>query len=191
MRLSILSFMCACCFFTASCAHVIPPAKQVSWVVIPSSTTIKIPQLAKIHIAVGPVSIPTYLNRSDLFIRDAESSASFNDSYLWVERLDDAIARVLSENLASELESKKMSVSPASFQLPASKRIFINIERFDGKMNSLLILSATWGVVNPQGDILKIGHYSASENVGASVLDLVASHGTALEKFAKYLAQQM
>lgn len=101
------------------------------------------------RVAIGPVSIPGYLDRPQLFLRDGNDVkvelAEFNH---WSEPFGEGVTRVLCDAVSASLTPRKGLASPMRSQQPFLWRIAVDIARFDGAPNGSVILDAGWSLVN-------------------------------------------
>ena len=107
------------------------------------------------RVAIGPVSIPGYLDRPQLFLRDGNDVkvelAEFNH---WSEPFGEGVTRVLCDAVSASLTPRKGLASPMRSQQPFQWRIAVDIARFDGAPNGSVILDAGWSLVNESGEEL-------------------------------------
>ena len=112
------------------------------------------------RVAIGPVSIPGYLDRPQLFLRDGNDVkvelAEFNH---WSEPFGEGVTRVLCDAVSASLTPRKGLASPMRSQQPFQWRIAVDIARFDGAPNGSVILDAGWSLVNESGEELKSGRF--------------------------------
>ena len=83
------------------------------------------------RVAIGPVSIPGYLDRPQLFLRDGNDVkvelAEFNH---WSEPFGEGVTRVLCDAVSASLTPRKGLASPMRSQQPFQWRIAVDIARF-------------------------------------------------------------
>ena len=65
-----------------------------------------------LRVGVGPLRTPDYLSRSQIVTRGKDSTVIVNDFNRWIEPLDDAIHRVVSENLDSLVDDAVVVAFP-------------------------------------------------------------------------------
>ena len=142
------------------------------------------------RVAIGPVSIPGYLDRPQLFLRDGNDVkvelAEFNH---WSEPFGEGVTRVLCDAVSASLTPRKGLASPMRSQQPFLWRIAVDIARFDGTPNGSVILDAGWSLVNESGEELKSGRFVQHAPAGPDIPSMVQAQrslrrgeGTFLQK---------
>lgn len=148
------------------------------------------------RVAVGPVSLPAYLDKSAIITRNPSSTqldvAAFDH---WAEALDEGVARVVAGHLAAQLESTGAMVFIQRSMLDSDWRLALNINRFDATFNGELLLEANWSLVHTARGSIREERSVLSVPTGSSVDSVVAAHGQALallaEQIGKTLQQEL
>jgi uncharacterized lipoprotein YmbA len=104
-----------------------------------------------IVVAVGPVSLPDYLDRPQIVIRDGANAAVLAAYDQWAGPLDDMLPRVLVEDLASRLPEDRVVSFPKIDNPAFDQRVSVDVSRFDVDETGTAILAASWQVVAPSG----------------------------------------
>jgi uncharacterized lipoprotein YmbA len=144
-------------------------------------------------VRVGPVSLPSYLERRQIVTRNGRNGIEIAEFERWGGSLDDEIIRLLVNVLSQRLAGRGISVVPwRSTDLvdaPTVYRIPFSIDRFDGKPGETVVLNASWAVVmkkDNRENVLIARESSISEAVGGKGYDaLVTAMGKAVERFGK------
>ena len=101
---------------------------------------------ADMAICVGPVMIPSALDRQLIVTRDAHDNPRLSEYHRWAAPLQKNIAAVLAQNLSSRLGSERVTAYTAQDVFPPTHRIVVNINRFDGGLDKDFVLDATWSL---------------------------------------------
>lgn len=182
----------AFCLALAGCAGLFPePPAKPTLLVLPCAQQPAVRSMDGQRIAIGPVQVPDYLKRTDLFLRTNEASGQLAPRAVWSEQLDSGIARALAANLSVAMQAQKANVFADPFPLPATRRVFINVIRFDGHPDTDVVFQATWSILSDKSAILKTGSYVDAEPAKGSISGLVNAHGELLKRFAAALAPQL
>ncbi len=149
--------------------------------------------------ALGPVTLPDYLNRRQIVTRSGQNELIIAEFDRWGGTLDDEITRSLVGNLSARLAPANISVF--SWQtmplgvMVASYRVPVGISRFDGIPGESVVLSARWGVYAKKGpaeDSLLVKEVTITETVdGKGYADLVAAMQRALDRLGKEMADSI
>ena len=92
------------CMALSACGGTSPPVKYYSLQPMPVSAG-KASLPADVAIAVGPVGVPAAFDRPQIVTRDSDNNVNISDFHRWAGTLQEDIAAVLAENLASRLGS--------------------------------------------------------------------------------------
>lgn len=109
-----------------------------------------------VFIEIGPVSIPEYIDRSQIVSRKSRYSVDVSDMNHWAETLDGAIQSVITENIANILDTDSVYGYPWKTGVPAYQ-VKVDIIKFDGALPGNVELFARWS-------LLKNGSESIVEN---------------------------
>ncbi len=147
-------------------------------------------------VAVGPVSIPDYLDRKQIVTRSGGNEIFLAEFDRWGGPLDGEISRALVAGLSDRLNSKHFAVfSWGSIPLAESNvvyRIPLSVIRFDGIPGGKVVLDATWGVLVKRDGGEKSLYATEStitEDVKGRGYDaLVAAMGKAVERLGNEMA---
>ncbi len=98
-------------------------------------------------ISLGPVVIPSYLDRQQIISRTAPNRLQLQSFHHWAEPIQENITRVLAQNLSGRLEAAKVIPFPDRFHDAPDFRVLVEIYRFEpvqslGKVQ----LKARWSV---------------------------------------------
>lgn len=104
----------------------------------------------EIFIAVGPVAIPSEMDRPQIIIRDQKNRIRLSETHRWAAPLPDSIASVLSTNLSVLLGTDRIMPRHHSDLFPVTHYIVLNINRFDGQLQKEVLLDVTWSIQKNQ-----------------------------------------
>ena len=105
-------------------------------------------------VGVGPLRAPDYLSRPRMVTRAADATIVVNDFDRWVERLDEAIHRVLATNLDAQLDDAVVVAFPYTHISDLDYRVVGRVDRFDADADGLAVLEIQWGVIGRNDEIL-------------------------------------
>jgi uncharacterized lipoprotein YmbA len=145
------------------------------------------------RVSVGPISLPAYLDRPSIFIRQGTSTDVRLAEYdRWGEDMAEGIARLLVEAMSARLAATGGAAWPlraaGSVTGSMDRRVGVTINRFDGAPGATVMLDATWSLHTPEGDLLREGHVVDSAPAGADIDGLVRAHGELLARLGDILA---
>ena len=102
-------------------------------------------------LAVGPATLPLYLDRPQIATRQGNRLA-YDEYRRWAASLESELLRVMGANLASMLETERVAIYPTQPRFDVSYRIALQIERFDGDPKSEVTLQVRWALRKPRVD---------------------------------------
>jgi uncharacterized lipoprotein YmbA len=97
-------------------------------------------------IVVGPVVIPSALDRPEIVIRGSDNTLTWSEFHRWAGRLDEEIASVLAQDLAELLRREQIVPFFREDVLQPNLRVLIGIDRFDGRLQNQVELVAVWSI---------------------------------------------
>lgn len=100
------------------------------------------------RIALGPLSIPDFLDRPQLVSRDGVA-LHIDELHRWGGSLAEEFLRVWGENLAHLLETSQVFVYPSEANAPVDFRILADLLRFEAGADGATHLKVRWVVVDP------------------------------------------
>ena len=101
-----------------------------------------------LQISVGPVTLPAYLDRSQIVTRHGVSELELADAHRWAEPLQKNFSAILAENLRQQLRQAVVSVYPAADPAAVDYRVTLDVVRFDTDDQGAAVLIADWGVLD-------------------------------------------
>ncbi|MGZ8217521.1 PqiC family protein [Methylomagnum sp.] len=97
-------------------------------------------------IAVGPIRIPEYLERSQIVTAKGGNAYKVDESHRWAERLDDNVSRVLVRNLEAMVPARQVLASSADRGQAVDFRVPLNILEFHIEPDGQALLIAQWSI---------------------------------------------
>ncbi len=119
-------------------------------------------------LGVGPVDIPSYLDRSSIVTQEGPNQMHVADFDQWGEPLADGLTRVLMENLSDLLCIRPIASVPLPEGIRTDYQVAVQIRRFDGLLGGQAWLRATWSVLNAQGRLVSWKRSQLTQQVEGS-----------------------
>lgn len=143
--------------------------------------------VGKYAVAVGPVTVPSTVDRPQIVIQVAPNRVALLDDQRWAEPLNSAIPRAIASDLG-QLLGMPTVLFPQDSMADVKYRVAIEIRNFISVPGEAATVEATWIVFGPH-DALKRGQLLAREPVkDAGYEALVEAHGRALMKVSRAVA---
>jgi uncharacterized lipoprotein YmbA len=169
-----------------------PPAKFYSLQpTIESSAGKSMPR--DVALAVGPVAIPADIDRAEIVTRDAGNEVSFSEYHRWAGPLQPSIASVIAQNIATVLNTERVTPFTRENIFRPTHRVVININRYDSQPAKEFLLNATWSIKDLDGNKLLLIRNSiiAESLASAAYEELVAAQSKALAALSQEIAKAL
>lgn len=139
-------------------------------------------------VLVGPVTIPSSVDRPEFVAQVAPNRVEIEDFDRWAAPLEDSIGRVVAGDLAVLLGTADVATAPFANFVPAY-RVTISVQRFESVPGDSALVEATWAVRKSGADDTRSGHTVAREAAqGKDFGALAAAHSRALTKVSADIA---
>jgi hypothetical protein len=124
------------------------PASGPSYVLEPAVPATVL-QASGAAIGVGPVTIPSYLDRNEMVSREGANQLRIDARHSWGAPLDQEVQRVLGENLSRLLSSNRVTTWPWTRHLEIALRIPVRVLQFEPVAGRGVVLVARWQLLSP------------------------------------------
>jgi hypothetical protein len=104
-------------------------------------------------IGVGPITIPDYLNTSQMVIRINETRLEMSGYQRWAGLLDKNIQAVVIEVLSKTVKNSRVITWPSIHSAVPDYRISMDISRFEGSPETSISLLATVAISDKQNSV--------------------------------------
>ena len=139
-------------------------------------------------VLVGPVSVPTSVDRPEFVIQTAPNRVEVDEFHRWAAPLGEGIARTVAGDLTALLGTPQVATAPFANFDPAY-RVTISVERFESTRGDSVLLEAVWAVRPTAGGETRSGRTRAREGVpGEGFEALAAAHSRALAQLSADIA---
>jgi len=116
--------------------------------------------MASAFIGLGPIRIPSYLDRPQIVTRGSGYEMEVADFANWAEPLKESFGRVLAENLARELGTNKVVEFPWQSEVPVDYQVQLEVSRFDGTLGKTVVLDVGWMIYGKPRKALLVNRHS-------------------------------
>ena len=139
-------------------------------------------------VAVGPVSIPSAVDRPQIVVQVAPNRVEIDEFSRWIAPLDEAIARVVAANLEILLGTDDVTAT----QVPSTRsgaRVAIDVQSFDSTLGKGVTVDAAWTIRFAGAKEPYTGYTLARETAAGDSYDaLAAAHSRALGRVSVDIA---
>lgn len=144
-----------------------------------------------LSVAIGPVSLPTYLDRAEVVFATGPNEFQVPADALWIGSLRDNISRAVAADLGRLLGSGNVR-SGSEPRFNPRYRVALDIRRFHGISGQEAILDLSWSIQGGSGEMLS--RHSAvfrEQIVGDGYGPLVTAQSRLLEQCAAAIAASL
>jgi len=147
---------------------------------------------SRLTLGLGPVDFPDYLRRLPVVTRVAPNRIDLSDEKRWAEPLDKNFTRVLSENLATLLDTQRIEKYPWPLRTKVDYEIEIDVQRFEATSDGQTQLIASWIIRDgPSNKILYASQTTAGAPAGPDELSASSALSGDLATLSKEIATRI
>ena len=105
-------------------------------------------------VGVGPITLPTLLDREGMVIRKDATTLEVSDTHLWGGQLEDEFLRTLAQPLQSRLPATRVQTVPWDLNQTPQYQVVVKLDQFDGTPGGKAWLRGMWQLQAGDGKIL-------------------------------------
>lgn len=99
----------------------------------------------RIHsLGVGPVKLPTLLDREGMVIRKDATTLEVSDTHLWGGQLEDEFLSALAQQLQWRLPATRVQSIPWELSQTPQYQVVVKLDQFDGIPGDKAVLRGLW-----------------------------------------------
>lgn len=149
-----------------------------------------------VMLGIGPLSIPDYLNRSQIVTRDVDAQMRVDDFSRWTEPLADSMHRIVSTDVDNLLHGVVVIMYPyeAVVRSHLDYRLVGDVNRFDADSSGLVVLEIQWAIVDTEANLLvpaRRNRYQAQMVTSGDFGAMVAAMNDVLSQFSRDVAGRL
>jgi uncharacterized lipoprotein YmbA len=170
--------------FLAGCAST-PPSRFYTLTAargtVASSSTLSV--------LVGPVAVPAVVDRPQIVVDAGANQVRLDDFNRWAAPLQNAIARVVADNLVAMLGTPRVTLSMQTLSTDSDFRASIDVQSFQSAPGEAATLDAVWTVRRAKDGKAETGRTTVREPMQENSYDaLAAAHSRALARLSQDIA---
>lgn len=185
---------CALVLLLSACASPRPPPQLYQLRAEPPTASVPVLPTAVVPLQLLPVSLPELLARDAILVPQGRSGVLALAGHRWAEPLQDAVPRLLRQDLAVLLGADRVwsAPLPAGVQPPRQLRVDVLSFQVDEARREVM-LRARWTLAETRGTApARTGTDTVVAPVQGSDVDAIAAaHRVALWQFAQLLATEL
>jgi len=138
-------------------------------------------------VGVGPITLPDYLDRSQLVTRYGDHRLGLAEASRWAEPLEPMVARVLRDDVVAALGAERGIDYPWARTFAPAPVVEVDFEHFERDSAGTALLDARWRVRH--GASVRVGRSQLAEpSASTSSEDAVAAMSRVLGRLAGEIA---
>lgn len=164
-----------------------PPSRFYTLAATATATSTS--QLSTRVIAVGPVTVPSIVDRPEFVVSTGPNEVRLDDFNRWASPLQDNLSRAIAENLVAILGTPRVVRFPQTLATEPDYRVAIEVRTFESTPGKSTVLDAVWTVRRAKDGRTSTGRTSARETVSESGYEaLAAAHSRAVARMSQDIA---
>jgi len=188
-----LSSVCllGCVLLVSACASQSPTKFYSLRVQADPSLEIDLP--ASVRLGIGPVTLPTELDRPGIVSEENGSGVKIAGYQVWAGDLEEMTARVLAGLMAEHTGLQQVYSAPWDTRFRPEYQLRVDMERFSGELGGELGLDAVWTLTGDAGKTLLHTRRSTLrvEATNGSYLAYVNAMNALLSQLSSLVATQL
>ncbi|MDR3556946.1 MAG: PqiC family protein [Syntrophobacteraceae bacterium] len=142
-------------------------------------------------VAVGPVTIPAYLDRPQMVTRTSPETLQFAEFDRWAEPLDKNLSRILADDLSALTSGSHVCVFPWPRSVAVQYQITLNVVQMEKIPGDKVILDASWRVFENNGKkllVMKRSSLTEPVEANAGFSAIASAQSRAVEALSREIA---
>ena len=166
-----------------------PPSRFYTLAATATATSASTSQQSALVIAVGPVTIPSVVDRPEFVVSTSPNEVRLDDFNRWASPLQDGLSRAVAENLVTLIGTPRVLGFPQTLATEPDYRVAIEVRTFESTPGKSALLEAVWTVRRAKDGKTQTGRTSARETLSESGYDaLAAAHSRAVARMSEDIA---
>lgn len=144
-------------------------------------------------VGVGPITLPTLLDRESMVIRKDATTLEISDKHLWGGQLEDEFQRALAQHLQNRLPTVRVQTVPWELSQTPQYQVVVKLNQFDGTPKQQAWLRGSWQLqAGSDGKIIAIYPINLSrQTTEAGVTGVVKAQSALLADLADQITQHL
>lgn len=143
---------------------------------------------SKLSVAVGPVTVPSTIDRPQIVVSTGANQVSIDEFNRWASPVQDNLVRVVAENLVAILGTPRVTLYP-TLAAGVDYRVQVEVRNFESVPGKSASLDAVWTVRRTKDGKSETGRTSVRETVDGSGYDaLAAAHSRGVARLSENIA---
>jgi len=155
-----------------------------------TATATASPSTSALVIAVGPVTVPSIVDRPEFVVSTGPNEVRLDDFNRWAAPVQDGLSRAIAENLVALLGTPRVVRFPQTLGAEPDYRVIVEVRTFESTPGNSASLDAVWTVRRMSDGKAETGRTSAREAVTENGYDaLAAAHSRAAARLSQDIAR--
>lgn len=143
---------------------------------------------SKLAVAVGPVTVPSTIDRPQIVVTTGPNQVSIDEFNRWASPVQDNLVRVVAENLAAILGTPRVTLYP-TLAADVDFRVQIEVRNFESAPGKSASLDAVWTIRRIKDGKTETGRTSVREQLDGGGYDALAgAHSRGVARLSQDVA---
>ena len=184
----VLTLLGVCLLGLSGCAGS-PPTRFYVLPSLPGAETAPPAAPRDLTLGVGPVTLPSYLDRAQIVTRASRARLVLGEFDQWAAPLHDVITRTLAENLSLLIPTDRALLHPWARTTELDYQVTVEVMQFDADPSGEVVLAARWRLLSPDEKELVMRQARFTAAVGGQDYEAtVLAMGRTLEALSQDMA---
>jgi hypothetical protein len=161
------------------------------WVLAPVAAPAAATGAAGPAIGLGPVTLPTYLDRPQLVTRVDEHQVRVDEFSRWAEPLGAQVTEALAEQIRAKARPGSLVRYPWRANQIPDYSVRVQVSRFEAAASGEVLLQATWQVLDREGRQVRAQASEHRVPAGPTVREAVAAMSEAAGRLGQEVAEAL
>jgi uncharacterized lipoprotein YmbA len=157
-----------------------------------SSASVAASATDDLTIGLGPITIPSYLDRLEVVTRLSDTEFAISDTDRWGEALDSNVRRVLAQDLSSELPNAEFVPFPWPRKTQVDYKVAVAFSRLEKSASGQVEVEAAWTIRRGlDNGLIHRGTTNADASAGADQRSASAALSRGIAQISQQIAQAL
>jgi uncharacterized lipoprotein YmbA len=140
-------------------------------------------------LGVGPLSLPTLLDREGMVLRKDPQTVEVSDTHQWGGQLQDEFLRSLAQQLRLRLPATRVQIIPWELNQTPRYQVAVTVDQFDGVPGQRAVLRGSWQLQQAgNGKIISNTPINVARNaVGHDITGVVSAQSSLVADLAQQI----
>lgn len=185
-------FLLISLFFLVACS-IGGTTRPAQFYILDVATPTNIAGLKNLHMGIGPIVIPGYINRPQIATKSDSAEISYAEFARWAEPMGEMFTRTLTQSVISSTGSNHIFSHPWGATVNPKYKLTAKILKFENDSRGDAVLIVQWQLINSSSAQSQLAQYSEFNAAAKSTTypDRVAALNETIKQFSQLILSQI